>query len=310
MTNTPMVSVATCFWNTGSFIEEAIESVLAQTHGNWELLLVDDGSDDNSSEIAQRYASRYPRDVRFFEHPGHANRGSSVSRNLALRHARGEYLAILDSDDVWLPNALENRLELIRRHPDVGMVYGPALRWHDWAGDCDGQLGDSVEELYLAPGTVFTPPAFCAYLLDYDAAIPSPCAILVRRSVLEAVGGFEDSFSTLFDDQALYIKISLKTAILVSALCDSKYRQHRDSTCAVADRAGVTGAARLIYFDWVRHYLLEQGVKDDSIWGALNAICSRFQRPWTYRLSQTVKRLAGRFRTYDRLQGGASSGKQ
>jgi glycosyltransferase involved in cell wall biosynthesis len=290
----PLVSVVTCFLNAGQFLQETIESVLAQTYQAWELLLVDDGSNDPSTEIARRHASQNPERVRYFEHPGHVNRGCSASRNLAIRHARGEYIAILDSDDLFLPQALGRRVAVLQTHREVGMVYGPALLWHGWTGDCNDLAHDREERLHLSPGTVFSPPAYCAYLLDHDAAIPSPCAVLIRQRVVEDVGGFEDSFHDLFDDQVLYIKISLATTVLVSSECDSNYRQHAGSICAIADRTGRTAAARLVYLDWVRHYLSEQGIRDDRVWKALNAIHRRFHRPRTFQLEQIARRLLNR----------------
>jgi glycosyltransferase involved in cell wall biosynthesis len=296
MNEAPLISVVTCFLNAGSFLQEAIESVFAQTHDAWELLLVDDGSTDEGTGIARRYASQHPDKVRYFEHAGHVNRGCSASRNLAIRHARGEYLGILDADDVWLPQALERRLAVLQSRPDVGMFYGPALLWYSWTGDASDQGRDRKEPMHLAPGTVFLPPTYCAYLLDYHAGIPSPCALLIRRDVVEGIGGFDDSFHDLFDDQVLYIKLSLKTAVLVSDECDSKYRQHAGSTCAVADRAGRTSAARLVYLDWVKRYLGEQGVQDERVWKALESIQYRFQHRHLFRLSQIARRLVGRKR--------------
>ena len=82
MTAAPVVSVITNFLNEERFITEAVESVISQTYESWELLLVDDGSDDASSEIARRYASRRPNKIRYFEHAGHVNLGSSAARNL------------------------------------------------------------------------------------------------------------------------------------------------------------------------------------------------------------------------------------
>ncbi len=99
----PSVSVIIIFLNAERFFEEAIASVFAQTYDRWELLLVDDGSTDASTAIARRYARRYPDRVRYLEHPDHSNRGASSSRNLGVQHARGAYIAFLDSDDVWLP---------------------------------------------------------------------------------------------------------------------------------------------------------------------------------------------------------------
>ena len=97
MASSPTVSAITIFLNAEKFIRDAIESVLAQTYDDWELLLVDDGSDDGSSDIARWYAEQYAPKVRYFEHAGHANLGMSASRNLGVEHARGEYIAFLES---------------------------------------------------------------------------------------------------------------------------------------------------------------------------------------------------------------------
>src|SRR5829696_811917 len=102
MNSKPLVSSVMIFFNAERFIREAIESVFAQTYDNWELLLVDDGSTDDSTQIALHYAEQYPERVRYLEHPGHQNRGMSASRNLGVSQAKGEYIALLDADDVWL----------------------------------------------------------------------------------------------------------------------------------------------------------------------------------------------------------------
>jgi len=89
MMTEPVVSVVTIFWNEARFITDAIESVIAQTYPSWELLLVDDGSDDSSSDIARRYASSRTGQIRYLEHPHHANLGMSAARNLAYVNSRG-----------------------------------------------------------------------------------------------------------------------------------------------------------------------------------------------------------------------------
>ena len=88
MTSSPEVSVTIIFLDEERFLAEAVESVLAQSYTNWELLLVDDGSTDRSTEIARGYALANPDRIRYLEHPGHANRGMSASRNLGVRSAR------------------------------------------------------------------------------------------------------------------------------------------------------------------------------------------------------------------------------
>jgi len=291
MSDAPTVSVVTCFLNPGRYLGETIESVLGQSERGWELLLVDDGSTDGSTEIAQRYASQYPQKIFYLEHPDHENRGCSASRNLALRHARGEFVGILDADDVLLPQALERRIAILRARPDIGMVYGPALLWHGWTGNADDRRRDREERHHVAPGTVFLPVDYAAYLLGYDADIPSPCTVLIRRSVIELVGGFDESFRDLFDDQVLYVKMALKAAVLVDGDCDSKYRQHSESTCAVAERGGRTLAARRVYLNWVKRYLDGQGIRDGRVWKAYRAIHHRFSWPRLFRSSEAVRRV-------------------
>src|ERR1700687_4623324 len=98
-----LVSVVVAFYNAERFLAEAIDSVLAQTYPRWELLLVDDGSRDSGPEIAHEYAARNPGRIYCLAHPGHRNLGPCTARNLGVRHSTGQYIAVLDSDDVWLP---------------------------------------------------------------------------------------------------------------------------------------------------------------------------------------------------------------
>src|SRR2546422_6997659 len=107
MSGKSLVSVITIFYNAERFLREAIESVFAQTYYPWELLLVDDGSVDKSTDIALEYARIYPEKVRYVEHNGHRNLGMSASRNLGIAHAKGEYVTLLDADDVWFPQTLD-----------------------------------------------------------------------------------------------------------------------------------------------------------------------------------------------------------
>src|ERR1700719_2128399 len=129
---TPLVSVVICFLNAQRFMREAIESVFQQSFEDWELLLVDDGSSDASSEIALQCAKDYPQTVRYFQHKDHKNLGLPASRNVAIANAHGEYIAVLDADDLWLPNKLEQQLGILFEYPDAGMVFGSSLYWRSW----------------------------------------------------------------------------------------------------------------------------------------------------------------------------------
>jgi glycosyltransferase involved in cell wall biosynthesis len=114
ISDTPVVSIITIFLDEERFIGEAVESVSAQTYRDWELLLLDDGSTDGSTEIARRFTEQHPGWIRYLDHPGHANRGMSATRNLGLAHARGPFLAFLDADDVWLPSKLAEQVPTAR----------------------------------------------------------------------------------------------------------------------------------------------------------------------------------------------------
>ncbi|MDQ2712181.1 MAG: glycosyltransferase, partial [Acidobacteriota bacterium] len=103
------VSVVCTYLNSISFLVESIDSVLRQSFTDWELLLVDDGSIDGSHAVAELYANRYSGRIIPLHHPGRTNRGISSSRNLGIRHSQGELIALIDSDDVWLPDMLRTQ---------------------------------------------------------------------------------------------------------------------------------------------------------------------------------------------------------
>ena len=106
---------------------------------------MDDGSSDGSSELARRAAEADPQRVRYLEHPQHANRGMSASRNLGCVQARGGYVTFLDADDVLRPEALETLLSTLRTAPRAAMAYGPVEYWYSWAGS-KAARGDFVHE--------------------------------------------------------------------------------------------------------------------------------------------------------------------
>ena len=107
-----LVSIIMPSWNTARFIGESIQSVLAQTYTNWELLIVDDCSTDNTDEIVQPFLS----DDRIKYFKNEKNCGAALTRNRAIREARGEWIAFLDSDDLWLPEKLERMIEFMQRN--------------------------------------------------------------------------------------------------------------------------------------------------------------------------------------------------
>ena len=118
----PLVSVIIAFLNEEKFLKEAVNSVLEQDYANWELLLVDDGSTNNSTAIAKAFAQKFPNRIFYLEHENHANKGVCASRNKGVAAARGELLAFLDADDVWLPGKLTEQVAVFLQYPEIDMV--------------------------------------------------------------------------------------------------------------------------------------------------------------------------------------------
>ena len=106
-----LVSIIMPSWNTGRFIAETIQSVIDQTYTNWELIIVDDCSSDNTDEVVSSF-----KDERIKYFHNQKNSGAALTRNKALREAQGEWIAFLDSDDVWTPEKLEHQIEFMNKN--------------------------------------------------------------------------------------------------------------------------------------------------------------------------------------------------
>jgi glycosyltransferase involved in cell wall biosynthesis len=308
VTTQPLVSIVTTFLNEKNFLPEAIASVFAQSYGNWEFLMVDDGSTDLSAEIARRCAEKYPDRVRYLDHEDHNNRGMSASRNLGVRHARGKYIALLDADDVWLPQKLEEQVAILESHPEAAMVYGPSLYWYSWTGTPDDIQRDYVRPLGLKPNTLCRPPTLLTLALESKAPTPCPSDLLIRRELVEAAGGFEERFRgayQLYEDQAFLAKVYLKGSVFVAGQCWDRYRQHPDSCVSVVKRAGQKYSVGLYYLKWLEKYLSAHNVEDKALWDALRSKRLRYRRSmlhhhlgyprrWASHMKSMTKNLARR----------------
>jgi glycosyltransferase involved in cell wall biosynthesis len=270
MSGKPLVSIIVPFLNEERFIEQAIQSVFAQTYANWELLLVDDGSTDASTQIATRYAEQYPEKVRYLEHSGHQNRGISASHNLGISQAKGEYIAFLDADDVWLGHKLEQQVAILRAHPEAGMLYGNSQYWYSWTGNPEDVNRDFVPEFGVQTDTLYKPPALLSLLYPLGSCT-SPCvnSLLLRREAVKRTGGFEESFRWGYTDQGFLVKVYLKEAVYVANECWDKYRRHPDSCVAVIKTTGRYYSVRQNFLNWFEEYLSEQGVEDTGVWKLL-----------------------------------------
>jgi len=269
-TGEPLVSCIIIFLDAKRFIQEAIESIFAQSYENWELLLVDDGSTDGSTDIARRYAQQHPEKVRYLEHPGHQNHGMSATRNLGVSHAKGDVIAFLDADDVWLPRKLEEQVAILGSHPEVGMVCGARQHWYSWTGDHQDAQRDFVIGLGTQADFLFEPPALLSLLHPLGiVSSPHTSSLLLRREIVERLGGYEEKFRGIHEDQAFLVKVYLKEPVYVSSVCWNRYRQHSTSCFAITRKTGKVRCEWLVLLDWLEEYLSEQGVEDPEVWELL-----------------------------------------
>ena len=270
------VSVITTFLNGEAFIAEAIDSVLAQSFHSFELILVDDGSTDASSAVARRYAEAHPDRVRYLDHPQHANRGLSASRNAGISVARGSLIAFNDVDDVWLPDKLRDQVSILDAHPRAGLIAGANFYWDSWEGGEDRTtlVGHVQNQVVDPPGALLS-----LYPLG-KAEAPTPSCLIVRRSVVESVGGFEASYTgrlQLYEDQAFLTKVYLRTPVYFSDRTWFKYRQHDTSIMSKTIKAGHYNAVRQHFLAWFARHLIEVGFTDSKVWRKLRGA------DWPYR---------------------------
>ena len=256
--------MVTPFLNAERFLREAVESVLAQTFTDWDLILVDDGSSDASSAIARDYASHDPR-IRVLEHPNHENRGTAASRNLVLSNA-SEFIAPLDSDDVWDPRKLEEQVAILREHPTAALVYGSPIYWRTWNGD--SEEGDFMPALELEPDRLYRKPelALRSYPLGTGAA-PCPSDLLLRHATVRELGGWDDNFKgvyAMYEDQVQLVKIYLASDVYVSSKTWTKYRLHEGQVCARVTPSQYWDM-RLRFLDWLDGYLDACDIRDPDI---------------------------------------------
>ena len=120
-------SVVMPLYNAAPYVKEAVQSVLEQSYPNWELIVVDDGSDDGSLDIVNDFAERNSK-IKILTHDGGQNKGVSATRNLAINKSTGSWISLIDADDTWYPDKLKREAQIICLHPEVVLLYSKAKR--------------------------------------------------------------------------------------------------------------------------------------------------------------------------------------
>jgi len=174
----PLISIVVPIYNTEKYLIETVDSVLNQTYGNWELLLIDDGSSDGSREICEMYTNSNERIFYYYKENG----GQASARNFGIKQSKGKYISFLDSDDIWLPNKLSDQIEDLKKYnPDflygLGYYYYPKqekeLVPYEWI--CGEMTGNSF------------------FNTLYHSCAVNTNTVLIRKTLFNQVGYFNES---------------------------------------------------------------------------------------------------------------------
>lgn len=237
------VSVVIPVFNAQDVIRETIESVLAQTWTDREIVVVDDGSRDGSGDIVRSFGER----VRYIRQE---NGGVARARNRGIAESAGRYIALLDHDDLWHPQKLEKQVAVLDRRPEVGMVIT----------DVAHIARDGKPMGIVGAGYNPAEPFARLFVRGY---VPTPSAALIRRSVFETAGGFDERFhSAGMDDHELWTRIAARYEIanIPEPLTYHRNRDIKPATIALAHRPLLlsTLLERFGYDPVRRRYLLRE----------------------------------------------------
>ena len=292
-----LVSVIMPFLNIQeSFFLEAVESIKQQTYDNWELILIDDGSEDACSTIAKRIADEQPARIKYIDHHRHRNLGISASRNQGLSIAKGEYIAFLDADDVWSTEQLAEQVDLLNHHPEAAMLYGNTTYWRSWNTDLERAGRDFQYKLGLPTPQLYEPPKILKLILQRRAISPCMTSVLVRRQVFLDDICFEEEFREHYEDQVFLAKIFTRYPIYVSDRCWGRYRQHRESLTGDGDDSNRAKAWRLTYLLWLSDYLDQKKLNGTSVWYALKLELWMLQNRRAEKVTESIRLWKRRLR--------------
>lgn len=217
----PRVSVIVPAYNAAVYLPYALDSVLTQSYAQWEVIVVDDGSTDNTRAVVDSYRPRLGDRLQYIQQ---SNRGLPAARNTGIRAASGEFIALLDADDVWLPHRLERGIQVLDADPGVGLVHARVVRINA-QGVITGQL--AVDTRYMS-GRI------ARHIYTRRAHIVCP-TVMFRKTCLGAAGWFDEAMQAT-EDRDLWFRIALRYRITYIDEVLAYYRLSPSSMTSNLDR--------------------------------------------------------------------------
>jgi glycosyltransferase involved in cell wall biosynthesis len=211
-----LFSIVIPTFNRAAHLRHALDSVFAQTFSDYEVIVVDDGSTDDTEMVANHYGSR----IRFFRQ---SNQGPGAARNVGIQEARGEFVAFLDSDDIWFPWTLKNLQQVVMRPSKPGFIVGKLLDFKT-STDLDGVRETEIDVVEI-------PDYFSAVRVSKFTILTCSC-VVARRNELNRAGGFANQHMN-GEDSDLWLRLGTVPGFaVIESPVTCGYRRHPDSAVA------------------------------------------------------------------------------
>ena len=259
----PKVTIIMIVYNGAKLIHESIRSVLLQTYSDHELLVVDDGSTDDTPSIVESFIREHPGRIRLIRHPDGRNHGMSATRRLGVESCSSPLMMFLDHDDLLMPSALEEMVERMDEHPEVAVTFGPNERF--WTDEDGRDIGRPTVKQTLGFGTdrIARPPGITAVFLSDSSQVPiSP---MMRRSAYVKTGGYESDFKGMYEDQVFLTKLLLTQSAYIDSRRWIRYRQHASSCVARSFTNARNATHRRRFLIWLRRHMSANHIHNAQI---------------------------------------------
>lgn len=232
MVENPTVSVIIPTYNRANLIGKAIKSVLNQTYQDFEIIVIDDGSTDNTEDVIRSFPDKRVKYIKKYK-----NKGISVARNIGIKVARGKYIALLDSDDEWLPEKLDKQINILKSEsPEVGVVYSNALYIDENGKNINRKLRNSKKvEGYIYEDLL---GKYC---------VGPPSTFLIKKECFNRVGLFDDLLSGQ-EDWDMWIRIAKYYRFALIKIPLVKYGLHPNQISKNLEIKIITGNRILVKY--------------------------------------------------------------
>ena len=217
------ISVITASYNYEDYIKESIESILAQTYQDWELIIVDDGSKDKSLEVINTYAQIDHR-IKVFTHENNINKGLVETVKLGVSKAQGEYIAFLESDDIWTKNYLEEKIKIAKKYPNAALIFNSIEMFGD--EDSMNEYENYFEFSKKILASIKFPKNIFNWMLFSNLVPTFSCVMVKKDSLLKC------SLITPFSpwlDWALWLQLAYQNDFYYLPINLTKWRMHKKS---------------------------------------------------------------------------------